>query len=166
MAFWEWYAGVGHDEGPAKARKALDQIDQVTSDWDWVEIQGLIRQYLNQIFAEVGKPIKQPSVVLPRTLGTWSARDGSKYFYYGPFVPPEHTKDHIVALALEEILHDLNGLNREVAGQCPVCKHWFVRVRGTGKRFCSARCSWHAFKDRSTRRSKARRRVPAKGQKR
>lgn len=163
LEFWEWYCGVSHDQRPKTGRAALNGIVRDTAAWDWSVLQRGLRAQLEQAFARFGEPRKKPATAVLRTLGSWTAGDQSRYFHYGPSLPVPLTYDHIAEIAADEVLGDLSGLSVDVLGQCLECKHYFIRVKGTRKIFCSPKCTWRAFTRRATAPARPRRRGGGRG---
>jgi len=146
--FWDWYCGIFHDRGPAKAQADLARIYRDTAHWNWSGIQRELRELLEKTFGAIDTPPPHPAMNVPRVLGTWTGSDGTRYLHYGPFLPVPLAQQHIALMAQDEILGDLSGLAFEALGKCQQCSHYFVRLRGTRKVFCSTKCTTRAFHGR------------------
>lgn len=147
QGFWEYFTGVFHNQATSAAAKQWAQIMGATALWNWPMIQLQLREEFELMLAPHMKGDEIQVIGAARSISRWQGPDGVRYLHYGPTLPKGLKPEDVVTLALDQVLSDLSGLAEDALGRCEKCGHYFLRLRGTKKRFCSVSCQWKAFSE-------------------
>jgi len=146
--FWEWFCGVAPEQTQKQVRQKWAEIIGRTARWHWDALRVNARVSVDAMLSSSGGVEARGLAGVARALGAWTGRDGRRYFHYAPTLPRPLGSDKLMRAALDQFLADLSGLSVDALGQCAECLRWFVRLRGTRRKFCSPRCSWAAYSER------------------
>jgi len=144
-AFWDWLLKVIPQSQIEFLRKARSQNVQLFPDWDWSDIQNRLKGGFEDELSTVDQMYTKAPERPGQRLNTWTGPDAKRYLHYGPAEWDSLDEGGVVGLALGQVFTDLHGLAVEVLGRCEVCRRYFIRLRGTRKKYCSSRCTWRAF---------------------